>query len=103
MVRNQARVVAREVIHHPIGSGNMRVIIGAVNLFGSFLIPTGPRAPVEVAAIKAFRHLVGLIVEETFADSVPVWSVLVLQASPDNAVNELLEFFNLFFIGLNKF
>src|SRR6185437_11334587 len=66
------------------------------------LVPTRPALPVDVAAIVACRQLVRLIVEEAFLHAVLARAVLILKLTPQNAVNELLKFVELFLVRLTE-
>jgi integrase len=70
MVSHQTLMISRQPIKHPVSGSDMGIVIGAVHTFRSFLVPTRPCTPVDVAAIEIRRHLIGLIVEETLLHSV---------------------------------
>src|SRR6266704_2788935 len=70
VIRDQAMRVPCQMIEDPISRGHVRIIVGAINLFGRFFVPTGPRAPVEVAAVRVWWHLLWLVVEKALAHAV---------------------------------
>src|SRR5258708_10350322 len=103
MVRNQALMVACQPIEHPIRSRNVRIIIGAVYLFLRFFVPTRPRRPIEIAAVVTVWHFVRLVIEQALAHSVLMRTVFVLQSTPEDTVDELLQLLQFFPIRLNQF
>src|SRR5205823_9494731 len=60
--------------------------------FGIPLVPAGPRGPIEIVSIVALRQLIRLVVEKAFANAELFRTVLVLQATPEHAIHELLKF-----------
>src|SRR5258708_10480486 len=98
MIRDQAFVVAGEAVKQQVECGNVRIVKGAIDPLGSFVVPTGPSAPLKVAPVIASRQFVGLVVEETFADAVFFLAVLILQAAPNDAIAELLQLLEFFFV-----
>ena len=100
MVRDKPVIVARQPIENPVGGGHVRIIVGTVHLLSGCFVPTGPALPVQIALIVVRRQLIGLIVEQTLADTILVRSIFVLQATPQNAVDKLLIFFQLFLVRL---
>src|SRR6185369_1645401 len=78
-----------------------RIVVRTVYSLCMLLVPARPTAPIKIAAIKTCRHLIGLIVEKTFSDSILLWPILILQASPERFVDELLQLSNFFFIRIN--
>ena len=100
MVGDQALVVARQAIQHPVGGSDVRIVVGPIHSFGRFHAPAGPTAPIEIAAIVIRRQLIGLIVEQTLAHAIWMWAVPELQAAPEHAIHELLNLVELFVVGL---
>src|SRR5690349_9573456 len=90
MIRDQSLMISGQPVHHPIQSSDVRIVEGAVHLFGSFLAPASPTVPVQVVIVEVRRKLVGLIVEKTLAHSVLFLAIAVLQMAPEHSVDELL-------------
>src|SRR6476469_8321636 len=103
MIRYQPLMIAGHTVQHPTRSRHMRIVVGAVDSLGCRFVPTSPCAPVEVSAIVSRRHLVRLVVEETLSHSVGMRTLFVLQPPPQNSVDELLQFLQFLFVGLDEF
>src|ERR1700728_3209670 len=98
MVGDQTLMIASQTVEHPVCCGHVGVIVRTVDSFRSLLIPACPGFPIEVTVVVVWRHLVGLVIEETLAYAILVRSVLRLQATPEHAVDELLKLVELFFV-----
>src|SRR5205807_10412313 len=59
-----------------------------------------PRGPIERRVVLKTRHVRRRVVEETLAHAVFVWAIVVLQAAPEDLVDELLVLGNLVLVGL---
>src|SRR5579863_1292420 len=81
----------------------MRIVVGAIDFLAGFLVPACPAAPIEIAAIEIGGKFVGLVVEQTLPCTVFFWSIVILQVTPENAIDKLLIFFELFFVRLAEF
>src|SRR5437764_9734060 len=100
MVRHQTRMITRHAIHRPIGGNHMRIVVTAANRFCVGLLPTRPRGPIERRIVLKTRNVLRRVVEETLAHTVFVWAIVVLQAAPEDSVDELLVFGDLLLVGL---
>src|SRR5262245_38895568 len=102
MTGHQSLIVSSQTIKDPESGRDVWIVIGSIHGLRCFFVPTCPARPVEVAMVVPGRHLVGLIVEETLADSVRMLSVLELQPAIDDPVDELFKFVDLLFLRLNQ-
>ncbi len=88
--------VARQSVERPVGGDDVRIVVGASKVGGSFDVPACPALPVDAGIVVVGRHGVGLVVEEALVYAVFVIAGALLQMSPQNAVDEALEFGYLF-------
>src|SRR6185437_4276210 len=103
MVGDESRMIAGQPVHDPVGRGHVGIVVGAVHRFGLLLSPACPRLPVLVGAVVSGGKLVGLIVEEAFADAVLFGAVLILQVPPEGLIDELLELGDFFLVWFAEF
>src|SRR5215813_8373121 len=95
-------MIARQAIKNPIDSGNVRIVEGTVNAFGSVLVPTRPALPVEIAAVVHRRQLVWLVVEQTLAHAILPVTLRILQLAPQHTIHKLLDLLNLAVVRLTE-
>src|SRR5215475_12030277 len=103
VVRNETFITARYPVHGPIRGDDMRVVICPVHSLGRGLVPAGPCCPIETRIVREGRKRCGIVVEQAFLDTVLARTFAVLQISPQNAINKLLEFLYFVFPRLPEF
>src|SRR5262249_7909288 len=70
---------------------------------GFTLFPAGPGGPVQRWIVLKSRHVLRRVIEQTLAHAVFVWAIAVLQAAPEDFVDELLILDDLFLVRLAEF
>src|SRR5487761_404522 len=102
MAGDEALMIASQPVKHPVCRRDMRIIEGAVNGLRLLLVPTRPTAPIQIVPVVTPQDRTGLIVEQALPDTVRQPTMLILDAAPQNAIDELLILVELFLIGLPK-
>src|SRR6185369_1928502 len=102
MIRHQARMIAREAIHRPVSGDHVRIVVTAPDRLSIGFFPTGPGGPIQRRIVLKLRHVRRRVIEETLSYAVTVWTVVVLQATPQNTIDELFILFDLFLARLTK-
>ena len=95
-------VVAGYTVHRPVSGDHMWVVVASANVFRCFFVPRCPRRPVTVCIIRESGGGGGLVEEGALANAELIWSLIELNIAPENAIDELLIFFDFVFGGLTK-
>src|SRR5688572_32206863 len=102
MIRYETRMVPRQSIHGPVSRDYVRIVVPAPDGFGIGFLPTRPGGPVERGIVFELRQILRRVVKETLPHAVAVWSLFVLQAAPQHAVDKLFVLRDLLFAWLTK-
>src|SRR2546422_1098590 len=95
-------MITSQAIHRPVGRHDVRIVVATADRFSVALLPTRPGGPVQRRIVLKPWHVRRRVIEQTLTHAILVWAVAILQAAPQDLVDELLVLFNLLFPGLAK-
>src|SRR5213593_1802526 len=93
-------MITSQAIHRPVGRDDVRIVVATANRLSIALLPTRPGGPVQRRIVLKSRHVRRRVIEQTFTHAILVWAVAILQAAPEDLVDELFVLGDLFLVGL---